>query len=956
MTPQQEYLLTLIKEIDAICKRHGIVYWLAGGSLIGAVRHGGFLPWDDDADLYMTREMWERFAKACETELPAGRILQSPELDPSYTNTFPRYTSVDYVTVHAHQSLDTEFVGEVIDIFVLDPMKYDPDTFAAYTHDLMLYSDLLNYSGVFGRRFGVPAREFVAWRAKQAVRGRAWVHEQFERRLAGYLDEDGDVYVMRWGGNPFVFDRAWFAESRPIMFEDVQAWAPCGVDQYLTFQYGYEWYQIPSVAEAASHDTGSSMRVRPSEAHELCSKVRKQRTLPFFLDVRKAYMLYDAPRAYARLDERVALEASLVACDVEAAWRCGGEDAVEALERLISWQCSARAAGRIDWNGVYRYNHPVVAPVDDELYTLAALRAFDTERTSKAERMLELREAECGLTPEAADALEAVRSLRDARLELQAGDARTAADRARDVYERYPQCLSACKLTLFSLRAAEGAGGEGAGTAEGAGGSAARAHADADALLEEAVRRFPDDGDLMFLQAERACVRGARDEAQALLREACERTSNGLVLKQIAPLLDDEESRETLAAYRAGKRPVDVTPHPGAADRRRAQVYLRLFTQAHALLEQLGARYTIAPSLAFYLEHADLCDGSVPVRRTVWELFVYPADLLKLVRALDEGAVSLPAGTTYEYMGASARYPLLNLRLVDTGSSDYSIGRDFEHDARGMSIALTPLRPERRGDRARTELRRWRNSCLPRSMKKAGLSGLRGFGLFRPVRGAEARMKRGARVFEDVLRDASGKRVYYLSTKRVTELSGDSLDHPQHLKLGELELPVAREVLERAAGFDVQAVLPKLFAVSDAGISSTYVRHADTPLSQLDGAYYQHMHRQTLGERACTRIRGRFKRTYAHDKNIIAFLDLFARRDELIGADGLLVEAVEEDEARAFIRSVERMGDTLERNDELHLDPERQAFFEAACRAAAAKREQLEQIDRSRAVDEGTGE
>ena len=61
MTPEQEHLLTLLKEIDQICRRNNIPYYLAGGTLIGALRHKGFLPWDDDADLYMTREGFDRF-------------------------------------------------------------------------------------------------------------------------------------------------------------------------------------------------------------------------------------------------------------------------------------------------------------------------------------------------------------------------------------------------------------------------------------------------------------------------------------------------------------------------------------------------------------------------------------------------------------------------------------------------------------------------------------------------------------------------------------------------------------------------------------------------------------------------------------------------------------------------------------------------------------------------------
>ena len=61
MTEKQKYLLKLFREVDEICREHNLRYVLAGGSLIGALRHEGFVPWDDDVDLYMPRPDWEKF-------------------------------------------------------------------------------------------------------------------------------------------------------------------------------------------------------------------------------------------------------------------------------------------------------------------------------------------------------------------------------------------------------------------------------------------------------------------------------------------------------------------------------------------------------------------------------------------------------------------------------------------------------------------------------------------------------------------------------------------------------------------------------------------------------------------------------------------------------------------------------------------------------------------------------
>lgn len=73
MTDLQSKLLEMLKEIDVICRKYQITYYLIGGSALGAVRHHGFIPWDDDADIVMTRDNWLKFESIIDQEIRPDR-------------------------------------------------------------------------------------------------------------------------------------------------------------------------------------------------------------------------------------------------------------------------------------------------------------------------------------------------------------------------------------------------------------------------------------------------------------------------------------------------------------------------------------------------------------------------------------------------------------------------------------------------------------------------------------------------------------------------------------------------------------------------------------------------------------------------------------------------------------------------------------------------------------------
>ena len=119
--------LEMLIEVDRICRKCNLRYNIIGGTLLGAVRHGGFIPWDDDADLVMFRDDYEKFREACKEELDKDRFyFQDMETTAGYRWGYGKLRRKKTVFVREHQEHMPYEQGVFIDIMPLDNV---PDSY-----------------------------------------------------------------------------------------------------------------------------------------------------------------------------------------------------------------------------------------------------------------------------------------------------------------------------------------------------------------------------------------------------------------------------------------------------------------------------------------------------------------------------------------------------------------------------------------------------------------------------------------------------------------------------------------------------------------------------------------------------------------------------------------------------------------------------------------------------------
>lgn len=408
LTVIQQELLQMLKEIDEVCQSNDIHYTISGGTAIGAIRHKGFIPWDDDIDLYMTRDNWELLKKvAAEGGLPTDRTLESAETDIDYSNTFGRYVATNNTAIHSHQIVSSDPAGHVIDIFIFDPLHID--NFWKFMEDYQLYSDLMNETMGFSTRFDMNIKRYPEYYKRTQKEGKKVVIDELIQSFTNQAGPGWQHYVMEFGCAPLVFQESVFDGGYTrIPFEDTTVEIVKNYNEYLVGQYGDEWAYIPQHEGREGHDAIFSSKltyqqvrndylpfIDTDQLHK--AYIRRKKRLLLANQHRRGAQITALKEAGSKcanelMDQLRSMDLEIA--DLRGMMQDGNYEALSSIfAPYYDKQFSADFIGRHDKHStLHRFYNPVLIDIDIELFEIAVETLIRTERMSRAMRLIDVYE------------------------------------------------------------------------------------------------------------------------------------------------------------------------------------------------------------------------------------------------------------------------------------------------------------------------------------------------------------------------------------------------------------------------------------------------------------------------------------------------------------------------------------------------------------------------------------
>lgn len=242
--------LEIMDELDAVCKAHGVQYFLGYGSLLGAVRHGGFIPWDDDMDVVMMRDQYEILMEHFNEWRSSDRFQLVSYRDKSSIYQFAKI--VDATTIVYENFVGRKYAtGVWVDLFPLEDFSQEGAKLRGeYRRVGLLRSFAVADPSVGSSGFVKLAKRVVCPLAKRKDPYELAARLDDIAQRIGRESADAVTDVLGEDGKK-VFPKSLFEPIR-MKFEDREYDAPAGYEEYLSLQYG-DWRTPPPSEQRLVH-------------------------------------------------------------------------------------------------------------------------------------------------------------------------------------------------------------------------------------------------------------------------------------------------------------------------------------------------------------------------------------------------------------------------------------------------------------------------------------------------------------------------------------------------------------------------------------------------------------------------------------------------------------------------------------------------------------------------------
>ncbi|HFU4377316.1 TPA: phosphorylcholine transferase LicD [Streptococcus suis] len=243
--------LELLKEFDKLCEKHNLKYYALGGTLLGAVRHKGFIPWDDDMDLGMPREDYDKFISLYFKELPSNFVLRVHEDNLGNTSIMDKETKILFGNVEC---------SPFIDIFPLDGFPKDGFEYWRHEKRILFYRMLSKLSvadKLLERDRGKLENTLVSvskFLRLQNFINTSKVNEKLHNEIKKYSFDSSPLVgnILGTYREKELVPKDVFGEPQNLVFEEIYIKCHANPDAYLTNIYG-DYMKLPKETEQLGH-------------------------------------------------------------------------------------------------------------------------------------------------------------------------------------------------------------------------------------------------------------------------------------------------------------------------------------------------------------------------------------------------------------------------------------------------------------------------------------------------------------------------------------------------------------------------------------------------------------------------------------------------------------------------------------------------------------------------------